>query len=404
MMKKVTAKKVGIFLMFTYFISYITRINYGAVIVEMVKSTGFSKSELSLAVTASFFTYGLGQIVCGWLGDRFQPRTMIFMGLVITSCMNISMIFCPYYQLMALLWGVNGFAQAFMWPPIVRLMVSLLTTDEYKKASLIVSWGSSLGTISIYLLAPLFISVSGYKLVFAFSALCAIIMIPIWLTICPILSDKSQESKSAVVVKKNVSFTKLIFNPLMIGIMIAIVLQGSLRDGIATWMPSYIAETYDLGSNIAILTGVILPIFSIICMYASEALHEHLLTDPIKCGCVIFAVSTLSAVLLLIFTGNSTIISVFSMGLLSGCMHGVNFMLICIVPAYFKTSGHISLISGVLNACTYIGSAVSTYGIALLTDNFGWKPTIFVWFIIALMGTLICLASIPGWKKRFAKG
>lgn len=404
MMKRITAKKVGIFLMFTYFISYITRINYGAVIVEMVRSTGFSKSELSLAVTASFFTYGLGQIICGWLGDRFQPRTMIFMGLVITSCMNISMIFCPYYQLMAVLWGVNGFAQAFMWPPIVRLMVSLLSTDEYKKASLIVSWGSSLGTISIYLLAPLFISVSGYKLVFAFSALSAIIMIPTWLMICPILSDKSQESKSTVIVKKNVSFTKLMFNPLMIGIMIAIVLQGSLRDGIATWMPSYIAETYNLGSNIAILTGVILPIFSIICMYASETLHEHLLTDPIKCGCVIFAVSTLSAALLLIFTGNSTIISVFSMGLLSGCMHGVNFMLICIVPAYFKTSGHISLISGVLNACTYIGSAVSTYGIALLTDNFGWKPTIFVWFIIALMGTLICLVCIPGWKKRFAKG
>ena len=95
MMKRITAKKVGIFLMFTYFISYITRINYGAVIVEMVRSTGFSKSELSLAVTASFFTYGLGQIICGWLGDRFQPRTMIFMGLVITSCINISMIFCP---------------------------------------------------------------------------------------------------------------------------------------------------------------------------------------------------------------------------------------------------------------------------------------------------------------------
>ena len=207
MMKRITAKKVGIFLMFTYFISYITRINYGAVIVEMVRSTGFSKSELSLAVTASFFTYGLGQIICGWLGDRFQPRTMIFMGLVITSCINISMIFCPYYQLMAVLWGVNGFAQAFMWPPIVRLMVSLLSTDEYKKASLIVSWGSSLGTISIYLLAPLFISVSGYKLVFAFSALSAIIMIPTWLMICPILSDKSQESKSTVVVKKNVSFT-----------------------------------------------------------------------------------------------------------------------------------------------------------------------------------------------------
>ena len=47
-------------------------------------------------------------------------------------------------------------------------------------------------------------------------------------------------------------------------IMIAIVLQGMLRDGVTTWMPSLIGETYNLGSSIAILTSVVLPIFSIL--------------------------------------------------------------------------------------------------------------------------------------------
>ena len=41
-----------------YFSSYITRINYGAMITEMVADTGFAKSLLSMAVTGSFITYG----------------------------------------------------------------------------------------------------------------------------------------------------------------------------------------------------------------------------------------------------------------------------------------------------------------------------------------------------------
>ena len=48
----------------------------------------------------------------------------------------------------------------------------------------------------------------------------------------------------------------------LFGVMIAIVMQGMLRDGVTTWMPSYISETYNLSNAIAILTGVVLPVFS----------------------------------------------------------------------------------------------------------------------------------------------
>ena len=58
----------------TYMVSYLTRINYGAVIVAMETATGFSQSLLSLAVTGSFITYGVGQIISGVLGDKFSPK------------------------------------------------------------------------------------------------------------------------------------------------------------------------------------------------------------------------------------------------------------------------------------------------------------------------------------------
>lgn len=400
MMRNVTPKKLGFLLMFTYMVSYITRINYGAVIVEMVSATGFLKSQLSVAVTVSFFTYGIGQVISGWLGDRIQPKILIFAGISISTCMNLLITLSASPWIMAVIWGVNGFAQALMWPPIVRIMTSLLTTEEYKRASLIVSWGSSFGTILVYSIAPIMISFAGYKAMFVFSAACGFIMLPVWMRLCPDVPIVPR-AKATAEGKEKTSLIKTVFNPMMIAIMLAIVLQGSLRDGIATWMPSYISETYNLGNSISILTGVILPIFSMLCLQLSGVIHNRLFTNPLVCGGVIFGVGGVAAAGLYMLTGNSTVGSVLCMALLSGCMHGVNFILICIIPGYFRNSGYVSLISGILNACTYVGSAISTYGIAVLTENTGWKLTIAVWLAIAAAGCIICLCFAKAWRRRF---
>ena len=36
-------------------------------------------------------TYGVGQLVSGWLGDRVSPKWLLVFGLLLTSCMNLTM-------------------------------------------------------------------------------------------------------------------------------------------------------------------------------------------------------------------------------------------------------------------------------------------------------------------------
>ncbi len=397
-------KKVGwtIFLfMMTYMVSYITRINYGAVILEMVKSTGETKSALSMAVTGSFITYGAGQIVSGICGDKFRPKLLVFFGLILSAAMNIAIPFCPTPVAMLGVWCVNGFAQAFMWPPIVRLMSTLFSSDDYKKATVLVSWGSSFGTIFVYLVAPLFVSYLNWKFVFWCSASLGVIMAIVWILLCP---DIPPEKKAAVPEEKTdapkKSAVALLVTPLMIFTMLAVVLQGALRDGVTTWMPTYVAETFDLSSSISILTGVVLPIFSILSFQLASTLYRKKLTNPLTCACVFFAVGAVSALLLCFFSDVHFVLSVILSALLTGCMHGVNLLLVCMVPEYFKKYGNVSTVSGVLNSCTYIGSAISTYGIALLAENSGWKITLLVWFFIAFAGAAVCFVFAPVWKKK----
>jgi len=381
----------------TYMISYITRINFGAIISEMERATKISRSLLSMSLTGSFITYGTGQIISGIMGDKISPKKLVSLGFVITIVMNLLIPVCTGPYMMLAVWCINGFAQSFMWPPLVKLMTSLLSDADYNRASLKVSWGSSFGTIFVYLASPLLISVAGWKFVFFFCAAMGLIMLIVWNRFSRDVSVKS-EKKEKVSGDSSVS---VIFSPVILCVMLAIVLQGMLRDGVTTWMPSYISETYNLSSVISILTGVILPIFSIISFLAASKLYEKKFTNPLVCTGVIFALGTASALGLYVSNGNSAALSVVLSALLTGCMHGVNLILICMIPVYFKKYGNVSTVSGILNSCTYVGSAASTYGVALLSEIYGWKFTLLIWTLIALAGTIACFSVSGAWRKKF---
>ena len=386
-----------------YFTSYISRINFGAVILEMVKADGFLKSEVSLALTASFITYGAGQLISGYLGDRVSPKMLIFFGFLTTAVMNFLIPFCPSSGFMVAIWGINGFAQAMMWPPLVKIMTTMFTNDVYRKATVRVSWGSSLGTIAVYLLSPICIVYSGWRSVFRIASVACIVVATIWIIGCSKLektvsphteninTDNTPQPENST---KNLLPTKaLAFLP---GIFIAIILQGALRDGITTWMPTYIAETYNLDSYISILTGVLLPVFSIICFQITLWLVNTKIKNELTCAGSIFGAGIIASALLLIFSSKSAAISVFLSALLTGSMHGVNLILVCMLQPYFKNT---STVSGLVNSFTYVGSALSTYGIALISENFGWTVTIAAWGTLAILGTLCCFIHSQKWSK-----
>lgn len=389
-----SARSVTALFALTYMVSYMTRVNYGAVISEMVLETGFSRSLLAAALTGSFITYGLGQIVSGICGDRLSPKKLVLCGLAVTSLMNALIPLCKDPGSMLAVWSVNGFAQAFLWPPLVRLMTALLTSGEYASAVVRVSWGSSIGTVLVYLVSPLVIAYAGWRGVFVASCVCGVLMALVWYFRCPDVAVKKAENASRSGEKSS------FFTPVLLGIMLAIVLQGMLRDGVTTWMPSYISETYGLSSELGILTGVALPLFSILCFQIASALYRRRFKNAMLCAGVIFGFGAVSALALSLLSG-SAFVSVLLAALLTGAMHGVNLILISMVPPFFGRYGAVATVSGVLNSCTYVGSAVSAYGIAVLSERAGWNATLRLWVVIAAVGTAVCFLCVRAWNRRF---
>ena len=379
-----------------YMVSYLTRINLGAVISEIEQATGFSKKLLSLSLTASFITYGIGQIISGVTADRINPKKLITVGLGITAVMNLLLPLCQSPYAMLCVWSINGFAQSMMWPPIVLMMAQLFTAEEYNDAAVIVSFGSSAGTILVYLIAPVVVSILNWKWFFVICGGAALVSMALWqlFRYTPPMDTVTDKPHS----KGNF---RVFLSPLILGIMVSIILQGMLRDGVTTWMPSYITEVYHWDTAASILAGVILPIFSLICVKLATVLHKRWLKNPLSCSGAFFALGMTSALGLFAVTGGNAVVSVCFSAILTGAMHGVNLMLITILPPYFKRFGLTGTASGLLNSCTYIGSALSTYGIAAISESTGWRFTILLWAVIALLGTALCLGSAGFFSKKF---
>lgn len=408
-MSKLSTKKDINFLTFlcaaVYFVSYVSRINLGAVLVEVVNGGFADKKTAALALTVCSVTYGAGQLISGYLGDKFKPQNIIFIGFFITAAMNISVGALSKGGALVILWAINGFAQALMWPPLVKILSSRLSDEAYKKAVVKVSWGSSMGTIAVYLLAPVIIKFLSVKLVFIISGALAVCMAFIWK-----LVYEKYKPFSAVTIDSNGTKTdekgnepSAKFNgfvvTLLISVMFAIVLQGALRDGVTNWTPSYISDMFKLDSSVSILTGVILPVFSILSFSVTSFINRKIIKNEIVCAGAVFAIGAISATLLVLLEDRSVILSLLLLALLVGCMHGVNLILVCMVPAKFTKFGKVSFISGLINSSTYLGAAISTYGIAVFTDEFGWTKTIVLWSVVAYVGALVCILLGRKWSK-----
>lgn len=387
-----------------YFVSYVTRINYAAVLVEIIQSEGMLKTQASIPLTALFIFYGFGQLISGYMGDRFRPERLITSGLLLTSAMNIMLPLSQNYLWMTMVWSVNGFAQALMWPPITKILTTYLTQENYKKQVAYVTYGSHFGTMTVYFTAPLIIQIAGWKMIFFVAAGLAFLMVFLWNKWIYRIEEyaeyvETKESKDS----KPEAATYLPFTGvavwLLICIMVTNIPQGILRDGVSSWMPNFITDVFHIESSISILTGVAIPVFSIGITYLTSYINRKLIKNEAVCTTLFFSICIISNLLLCTIGKNIPVLSVISLLFMNAMANGINFMYTGLAVANFERYNKTSFVTGAINSAVYIGSAISMYGIAYITERFGWDITLWAWCAVGILGLMISICSIPLFRK-----
>lgn len=409
MKKQPANQKSMLFLTFlcclSYFTSYLARLNYSACLIEIQDALKISKTQAGLPVTGCFLSYGAGQLICGYLGDKIAPHKVIFTGLLGTAACNLLVVIFPDITIITLLWVANGFFQSMLWPPLVRIMAELLDEAWYRRCSVLVSFAASFGTITIYVSAPVCLSLWSWKAMFLLPAAAGGAVAFYWIYSIRkwagrFTADKKPEPKWGKEIKGSLAQT--FYRMPLLRILFVIALHGALKEGITTWMPAYMADSFGMSTSMSILTAAVLPVFSIVSTLLSSLLFYRI-RDELRMTIILFLVSLISGLTMFFVNGKYPPGCVVLMMLITGCMFGVNLMLISRLPRYFAGMGMVSTISGVLNAATYMGSSFSAYGFGKIAESRGWGYVIGLWVGICAGAVFLLRISLRKWTG-FVKG
>ena len=394
-----------------YFVSYFSRKDFAAVMAAMLSDGVIGKSVAGLIGTMLFIFYGVGQLVSGYLGDKIKPKYLIILGLATTAVCNGLMPFVGG-RLMIAVWGLNGFAQAMLWPPIVKILSSTLDHEKFVTANLVVTSAAHVATILLYLYVPVCIEFMEWKTVFYTAtalALLALVAFVILLgAVLPKDSDAPRKAALGNVTSEAHPLGEVILHSGIIPIFGCIVMMGFLRDGIESWLPTLYSEAFGRQSSESILVSVILPIFSIISVSLITAIHKKpLFNNEVRGTAILFLVAIVLCLPLYLLIDAASVAARIAClvlaALICAAMHGANFLLISCLPGRFAALGRASTVSGFTNACTYIGAASSMYGIALISDKLGWGATAISWMAIAAVGILLSAVAYRAYTKFIKK-
>lgn len=392
-----------------YFVSYFSRKDFAAVMAGMLKESVIDKSQGGLIGMGLFICYGVGQLISGFLGDKLKPSYLIMFGLSTTALANILMPFMPSGYAMIPVWAVNGFAQAMLWPPIVRILSDNLDHEAFVKANLVVTSAAHVSTILLYLYVPLCLTKFDWKTVFysasALAALALLVFILALILILPKDVIKTPERKTKAQGESGEArYSSLLMRAGIIPIFACIIMMGFLRDGIESWLPTLYSEAFGRDASESILVSVSLPIFSILSIVIITALHKTKTFKNESLGSsILFGAVIIFAIPMALLITSSATVSRFICLILAcavcACMHGCNFLLISCLPGRFSKHGKAATTSGFCNAFTYVGAAISTYGMAVISDNLGWRATVISWIIIGALGMIFTAISLRSYTK-----
>lgn len=387
-----------------YTASYLGKLGYSANITEIERVYGVTHASAGMVSTFFFFAYGVGQIINGILCKRYNLRQIVFVSLMISGLMNCLVGITPSFALIKYFWLVNGAALSVLWASLVRLLSENLDECDINRTIIILGTTVPAGTLIVYGLSALLVALDCYVLIFYIAAILLPPVALLWFFSYPSLV-KSTGANVEVEISgagqlHNSPISGKLWDSICVLAFFAIAVN-LVKDGLTTWVPMILKETYALPNYMSILSTLLLPILALFGTAVAIRLNKKI-KDLVFLSAVMFFMSALliGAVILCLPTG-LVAVTLASFALVSCLMSGINNIITSMAPLYWKENINPGLLAGVFNGFCYAGSTVSAYGLGAIADRGGWEAVIWLLFglcafAVALGGVCFTLGKVRG--------
>lgn len=372
-----------------YMSSYLGKVNYSANINGIMEFYGVTKPEAGIVPTFFFFAYGVGQVVNGILCKKYNIKWMIFGSLMTSAAINLIIAVSSDFSIIKWLWLVNGFALSVLWPTLIRLLSENLPKKDLGRSSVIMGTTVGTGTLIIYGLSALYTELGNFKLAFFTAAVSGITVSIVWLFLYNHSVSRSREEMSdedlvAVGVKATytrVEQTKLEKNLFLVSIYVlcfCAVGVNLVKDGLTTWVPTILKEEYAVSSSLSILLTLTLPIVAIFANAFAVKVHNKIPDYVTHCAVIFAIIGCVIAIVIGALSWHSVLIMFACLVIAAFFASSLNSLITSVFPMFMRGKVNSGLFAGILNGFCYLGSTISSYGLGVAAENYGWTAAFVV--------------------------
>ena len=127
---------------------YFCRKNFSVTMPLIAKDLGYTNDDFAIVIGTYSFLYMLGQFLNGYLSDKYGPRLIVGIGLLVAVGANAFMGISGALGVFAFLMGVNGLGQSTGWSGLIKNMT---TWFRHSERGVVMSWWTTNYVIGAFL-------------------------------------------------------------------------------------------------------------------------------------------------------------------------------------------------------------------------------------------------------------
>ena len=411
----------------TYTSFYLCRYNFSYANKSIADEFGFTKSDMSTILSMNFVAYGCGQIINGLLTDRIGGKKAMLIGATGTVIVNLlfgAASFWGMLSLFSLLWGLNGYVQAFGAPGFIKINSSWFSEKERGTFAGIFGCMINLGRLLANNLLPsllagfvflgmwhvppqhwrwLFWIPAGVATVVAIMLAIVVKDTPEECGFHNVHAGEADHADIGVRSEIAIVFKQIVSNHVVWIIAAAYACTGAVRQCVDQWFPRYFQEVHHLDMKSAQFQwlGFMIPFVasagSLLSGWISDRFFQAR-RAPVAAG--IYVIELLVILLATQMTTVNSTIAIFV--LISFTANSTHSLL---GPAAAMDIGGrkmAAFASGCIDAFQYFGAAIAIKGLGYVLDNYGWGYYFYYMVPFGILGAVL-MYSIAH-RKSLKKG
>lgn len=379
-----------------YVSAYLGRYSYNSNILPMSIFYGVSDTEMGLATSFFFFAYGAGQIINGLLCKFYNVKYVLSGALIISSIIN-AVVFLGVlpFSYIKFLWLINGISQSVLWSSLLMVLSRNLDENHIKKAVIAMSTTAGVGTLLSYTLSAALALFGGFRFAFLTGAVLMTASALVWVFIYDKITHKNAAEVLAGTadtanVEKKKGDKSVIKILILFGIFAIII--NFIKDGLSTWVPKILFDTYTLSESLSIILTLVLPVLAVFGTALVVRLNKKV-KEYTALIAILFITATILVGTIIGFLNTPLwIVVLIAFGCLALLMSGANNVVTSILPLSLRDKANSGFLGGILNGCCYVGSTISSVGLGAISDHYGeWSP---VFYLLLILTAIVVVLSV----------